>query len=172
MPFHKEPMTILPDAASLIAAINDPALMQREDIWDIKSLYLCDLIERIKAEGNYPYNTQVAERAIKELNCDPAHQRAMKRLVYDAQRYVAHDNLVADGFVRFTDAVLQQAIDENLLIQLTNGDKLKPKKLGTCWVAAKPHARNRGYVPDDTSPVRLIPAPRKAAKQRAKPIPI
>lgn len=171
MPFHKEPITILPDAASLIAAINDPALMQREDIWDIKSLYLCDLIERIKAEGNYPYNTQVAERAITELNCDPAHQRAMERLVYDAQRYVAHDNLVATGFVRFTAAVLQQAIDENLLIQLTNGDKLKPKKLGACWIAAKPHARNSGYLPDGAWPVRLIPARTKTTKKRAEPTP-
>ena len=96
----------------------------------------------------------------------------MERLVYDAQRYVAHDNLVAAGFIRFTEAVLQQAINENLLIQLTDGQKLKPKKLGTRWVAAKPHARNSGYLPDGTSPVRLIPAPRKTGKKRAEPIPI
>ena len=161
------PDVILGDREALLRALTDTAWHQTPGLarYAVKSLWLCELIERMFAEKGerFAYNSEVACRARRELGLPPASPHTsgeesgpLATLVYNAQGYVSSDHLEAQGFESFTPAVVERAFHEGLQIEFVNGARSTIKSIGgqlQCMVA---RSRTRAYRVDGTTPVRLV----------------
>ncbi len=139
----------------------------------VKSQWLCDLLnEREKVDG-YQYNTQFQRWFEKEFNVGPYAENGstISILVYNAQGYRRHDQLIAEGFQPGTDELLRQAFEQKKPIELkvdhlftfvVNGEKqenpsverLKVREIEGKLYAMRPKKRKYA-VSIDGRPVRL-----------------
>ena len=163
--FRREPDLILPDAASLIAFLAAPEPAKRSDRWHIKAIYLCELARTIIAEGEYPYNALIKERAVKELGLDaakytPYNQEGddLSQLIYNAQRYRHSDDLIAAGFAPLDEAMIRKAYNTGKKV-LVGNTVCTPKQIGDAWWAMLPRSRTRGHrgYPDGSdTPAKIV----------------
>lgn len=162
--FKAEPLVTLKDEKELLAVILDPKFMENDDHWKIKSVYLCDLIEEM-SQTQFPYNTAVMREAEKRLGIDrqPDNSSPLSLMVYNAQGYRRHDNLVRDGFVPLTQEVVDQAYVERAKIEIHGYNILlqaipmlyNVRKIGDICYVMPPHSRNKAVKPAG-QPARIV----------------
>ena len=161
------PEVVLETREALLQALTDTAWHKTPSLarYSVKSLWLCNLIERLFAEKRvrFAYNSEVACRARLELGLPAASPHAagdesgpLGTLIYNAQQYVASDYLVAEGYEPFTRAVVDRAFHQGLQVEFVNGARGTVRQIGTELHCMVPRCRTRAFRVDGTTPVRLV----------------
>lgn len=154
-----EPPFVLETEQDVLDAIEHPELWD-SDKWNTKSIWLCNLVSRMKAEEknrDFVYNADVWHEARKLLGLPfmvEQQNTPLSWMIYSAQRYVRSDKLKADGYELFTPELLERAHQQGHKV-LCNGKKCTPKKVGDKWYAFPPRARSRAFGPDNSSAVKV-----------------
>ena len=75
--------------------------------YQVRARWLADLIAKIRASGQFPYNSIVEKAAAGELGeLTPTERHDLGTLVYNAQDYAREISATATGFVRATQDLL------------------------------------------------------------------
>lgn len=152
--FEPDPLMVLTTQEETLKAILDPEWMEDSDIdglkWNTKSVWLCDLIEEM-SQIKYPYNTLVMREAEKRLGIPQQEDNAsaLSLLVYKAQGYRRHDNLVRDGYTPLTQEMVEQAHALGKWIEIKGSNMLggdayakrKPRVVGDTLYLMEPKKR-------------------------------
>lgn len=127
----------------------------------VKSLWLCDELNRFEADG-YVYNRPAQERIAKENNLpDNGERRATPKprtqteggllgyLIYMAQGYRAEMNLERDGWIPATQDNLAPFEDKKIQAHnngsLTGNIEVKVKRFGERLRLCPPRTRTKAY---------------------------
>lgn len=159
--FTKPPTTILPDLPALLTHLENPGDHWADNAY-IKSVALCDLIETMhtESERRFAYNSDVKARAISEWNLpsEDIHTEgtALSTLIYFAQGYVEHDHLVRNGFVPFTQALVDQAGTQKAKIEFPSGTLANVRLINRQWYAMKPKARKYAFAVNPSQPAKIV----------------
>lgn len=101
------------DAVALVLAQSEDEVCNARK--PVKSLWICDLIREIEAEGKYPYNQTVYDLAENKLGLPrtnynaPGKRETLSWLVYFAQGYRRVDDLRKLGYQPLTQALIDEA---------------------------------------------------------------
>lgn len=157
--FMPDPTRILADKTELLAALTDLTWYEERNARDcatgrsgILSLWLYDLINQLKAEGELPYNAQVKQRATAELGFPPGHfgpdhveGNPLSSLIYNAQNYVRSDTLRGKGFAPATEEMLLRCMSNGYRVEVKGSIcRLKHYPSGS-WFAMPPRHTRTGY---------------------------
>jgi hypothetical protein len=126
--FVEAPVLVLEDQDAVALA-----LAQREgDVCNVhkpvKSLWICDLIREIEADGKYPYNQTVYYLAENKLGLPrtnynaPGKRETLSWLVYYAQGYRREDDLRKLGYQPLTQALIDEAYSLGKKIEIHLGE--------------------------------------------------
>jgi hypothetical protein len=146
---------------------NEEGPMYARESWGTKSVFLISIIDGIVATGKFPYNSDVRKEAERQLGIPEQDENnsILSRLVYMAQRYRDHDNLVRDGYSRLTQEMIEQAYREDKRIQLIGENIVggvatsiyNPREIGGKVYLMKPKTRKYGIRPDN-QPAKIVEA--------------
>lgn len=157
-----QPLLILSDQAALLQALEDSAKWDTTTLrYQTKSVWLCELIERMFAEKGkrFCYNSEIAARVAKELSLQginpDASNTPLSILVYNAQQYVRYDHSIALGYQLFTQALVERVHAEGKRLQI-GGEICRTKVMDGKVYAYPPRTRNK-YIPaDNQSMVKVV----------------
>ena len=162
MHFCEPPKIILKDLAELRAFLaqfptNPP------DKYSVKSLDICALIEQIFSEKGerFEYNSVILKRAMQDFGLPPSPPNGTEggilgSLVYNAQNYVAHDWLVANGYSQFTQELVNQAGESGKKIKFSGGTVADVRRIDETWYAMPKGSRKRTFIPDMTCGAKIV----------------
>lgn len=166
MRFMPDPKLVLNKEETLDAIKN--GLPKGVDEFSIKSIWLCDVIRGYEKNVGYPYNREVQRYIEKMEGIDEYSDSAspIATLIYNAQRYRRHDDLMAEGWQPGTPELIEKAARDKLEIELLGENALGgratgryvPKLVHGKYYAMVPGSRNR-HADVTGRPVRLVSPP-------------
>lgn len=162
MEFKPRIEVLLKDKDELLAALekDDRNQWGHDAMWSVKSNFICDCIREITASGKYPYNSTVWEHVRAKLGLPYVRFEnegdTLSLLVYNAQCYVRHDDLVNAGYSPLTQEMIDQAYNKKMKIETASGRVYNVRKIGDKVYAMKPHARNRALIVDCDTPAKIV----------------
>jgi len=119
--------------------------------WRIKSLWLCELLNQREKTHGFQYNAEFLRWFEKEYGVGPFAENGstLSILIYNAQGYRRHDRLVAEGWQPGSEALLQEAFEQNRMLEIRKSSlfggvgitPLKIKKVGDKLYAMAPKKR-------------------------------
>ena len=162
MHFCEPPKIILKDVDELRAFLaqfptNHP------DEYSVKSIALCALIEQMFSENGerFEYNSVILKRAMQDFGLPPSPPNGTEggmlgSLVYNAQRYVTHDWLIANDYLRFTQELVNQAGDSGKKIKFHSGTVASVRRINETWYAMPKGSRKRTFIPDMMCGAKIV----------------
>lgn len=147
----------------------------REDKWNVKSLWLIAIIDEIVAAGQYPYNAEVRRIAEQRLGYPKVSKAELARegtplstMIYNAQQYQESDFLTAQGFRPLTQELIDE-IGEGGKLTGSGGKELRIRFVSGKLYAMEPGKRRYAISPQG-NPVKVIKrGKRKVATQVDQP---
>jgi hypothetical protein len=171
----EEPVLVLENEQAVFLALMQPDGEVCSVRRPVKSLWICDLIREIAAQGRFPYNQDVYELAEKKLGLPKtSHHSTGKRetlswLVHYAQGYREADDLRAMGYQPLTQALVDEACRQGRKIEIHLGEPAivmsgcepettavyNVRAIGEKCYAMPPKSRNRALRVDG-QPAKLV----------------
>jgi len=145
----------------LKSANEEKSVFHNYDKWRIKSVWLINLIDEIAAGGQFPYNDLVVEVATSRIG--DIHNKFLGILVFNAQKFREHDQLIRSGYMPFTPELLRDAYETGKRIQILGETVLgtdaavilTPKMMHGNLYAMLPNKRTKHFPPQG-QPVKIV----------------